>query len=85
MGTGQVIKALDEGIALMHKGEKVKFFILINLAYGDQGHALQFRQKSDLIFDVEVLDVLPVVVPAQFDITDIEAKKTASGLQYYET
>ncbi|MES2284188.1 MAG: FKBP-type peptidyl-prolyl cis-trans isomerase [Bacteroidota bacterium] len=84
MGSGQLIKALEDGIALMHKGDKVKFYIPYQLAYGEQGHAPAIPPKADLIFDIEILDVVPVLVPTLFDITGKEVKTTASGLKYYE-
>lgn len=83
-GTGQLIKALEEGITLMHKGDKFKFYIPYQLAYGEAGHAPVIPPKSDLIFDIEILDVEKVIAPTLFDITGKEAKITASGLKYYE-
>jgi len=84
MGSGQVIKALEDGIALMHKGDKTKFYIPSKLAYGESGHPPIIPPNSDLIFDIEILDVQPVVTPTLFDITGKEMKTTPSGLKYYE-
>jgi peptidylprolyl isomerase len=84
LGEGQIIKALEEGIELLHKGEKAKFFIPYKLAYGEQGHPPVIPPKSDLIFDIELLDIQKVIVPALFEITGKEMKTTASGLKYYE-
>ncbi len=84
VGVGQVIPGWDEALSLLHKGEKAKIIIPYNLAYGEQGHPPVIPAKSDLIFDVEIIDVEPIIAPSQFDIKGLEAKKTASGLQYYE-
>ncbi len=84
LGKGMVIKALEEGLLHLHKGEKAKFFIPYDLAYGEAGHPPIIPPKSDLIFDIEVLDVVPDFAPAKFDITGKELKTTASGLKYYE-
>lgn len=84
LGEQQIIKALEEGIELLHKGEKAEFYIPYNLAYGEQGHPPVIPPKSDLIFDIELLDVQKIVVPALFNITSKEQKTTASGLKYYE-
>lgn len=84
VGAGQVIKGWDEGLALLHKGEKAKFIIPYILAYGEQGRSPVIPPKSDLVFDVEIIDVQVIVPPTQYDIKGKEAKKTASGLEYYE-
>jgi peptidylprolyl isomerase len=84
VGVGQVIKGWDEGLTLLRKGEKAKMIIPYQLAYGEQGRPPVIPEKSDLIFDVEILDVQKVVPPVLYDVKNLEAKKTASGLIYYE-
>jgi peptidylprolyl isomerase len=84
VGAGQVIKGWDEGLSYLRKGEKAKIIIPYQLAYGEQGRPPMIPGKSDLIFDVEMVDVQKIVPPALFDITGKEMKKTASGLMYYE-
>ncbi len=84
VGVGQVIPGWDEGLQLLHVGEKAKFIIPYQLAYGEQGRPPQIPAKSDLIFDVEILGVQAIVAPTLFDIKGLEGKKTASGLTYYE-
>ncbi len=83
VGAGQVIKGWDEGLALLRKGEKAKLIIPHTLGYGDQGYG-PIPAKAELVFDVEIVDVQKIIPPVKFDITGLEVKTTASGLQYYE-
>jgi FKBP-type peptidyl-prolyl cis-trans isomerase len=53
----QVITGFDEGIALMHKGDKATLIIPSNLAYGQAGAGTGVPANSVLRFDVEVTDV----------------------------
>ncbi len=57
LGTGKVIKGWDEGISLMKKGDKLRLLIPYQLAYGEQGYPGAIPPKSDLVFDVELMDV----------------------------
>ncbi len=71
-------------IALLHKGDKAKFIIPYQLAYGEQGRPPVIPERSDLIFDVEIVDVQTIAAPVKYDVKNLPAKKTASGLTYYE-
>lgn len=53
----QVIPGFDEGISLMHKGDKATLLIPSNLAYGLTGAGTSVPTNSVLRFDVEVTDV----------------------------
>ncbi len=57
LGVGQVIPGWDEGIALFNQGGKGKLIIPFYLAYGDRAVGADIPAKSDLIFDVEVVEV----------------------------
>ena len=52
-----VIKGWTEGLQLMSVGDKYRFFIPYNLAYGEQGAGNDIKPYSTLIFDVELVDI----------------------------
>lgn len=51
-----VIKGWTEGIQLMSKGAKYRFYIPSDLAYGDNGAGGVIPPGATLIFDVELVD-----------------------------
>jgi len=58
LGRGQVIAGWDEGIALMHKGDKAVLLIPSAQAYGSRGAGNgAIPPNTVLRFDVELLDV----------------------------
>jgi FKBP-type peptidyl-prolyl cis-trans isomerase len=57
LGVGQVIRGWDEGIQLLKVGDKARFVIPSDLAYGSQGAGGVIPPNAILIFDVELMDV----------------------------
>ena len=57
LGQGQVIEGWDEGIALLQVGDKARFVIPSDLAYGASGAGGVIPPNATLIFDVELMEV----------------------------
>jgi FKBP-type peptidyl-prolyl cis-trans isomerase len=83
-GVTQVIKGWTEGLQLMVTGEKRRFWIPANLAYGESPRP--GAPSGPLTFDVELLEIIkppePPEVPKDVAAAPSSAKKTASGLRY---
>ncbi|MFL5728393.1 MAG: FKBP-type peptidyl-prolyl cis-trans isomerase [Cytophagaceae bacterium] len=55
VGTGQVIRGWDEGLAALKKGEKATLYIPSGMAYGPRGAGGAIPPNANLIFEVEIL------------------------------
>ena len=55
VGVGQVIKGWDVGVMSMKVGEKAKFWIRSDYAYGKRGAGGVSPPNCDLCFDVELI------------------------------
>ncbi|GHD58001.1 MULTISPECIES: FKBP-type peptidyl-prolyl cis-trans isomerase [Jeongeupia] len=58
IGTGRVIKGWDQGMMGMKVGGKRKLFVPAHLAYGERQIGPHIKPNSNLIFEVELLEVL---------------------------
>lgn len=80
----RVIKGWTEGLQLMVEGEKRRFWIPADLAYGENPRP--GAPKGMLVFDVELLGIEkapePPKVPEDVAAPPADAKKTSSGLAY---
>ncbi len=57
LGAGKVIKGWDEGIALMHVGDKFRLIIPPQLGYGPAGAGGVIPPNATLIFDTQLMSV----------------------------
>ena len=79
---GNVIKGWTEGLQLMVVGEKRRFWIPANLAYGENTGG--GRPSGMLVFDVELLGITGAPkVPEDVAAAPKNAKKTKSGIAYH--
>jgi FKBP-type peptidyl-prolyl cis-trans isomerase len=58
IGVGQLIRGWDVGIIGLKVGGKRRLIIPYMQAYGEEGHPPLIPAKSDLTFDVELLEIL---------------------------
>jgi FKBP-type peptidyl-prolyl cis-trans isomerase FkpA len=57
MGTGDMIKGLNEGISGMHEGGKRRLIIPPELGFGKQGGGGVIPPNATLIYEVELLSI----------------------------
>lgn len=57
IGTGRVIKGWDLGVMGMQEGGKRKLFVPSHLAYGDRQIGQLIKPHSNLLFEIELLEV----------------------------
>jgi peptidylprolyl isomerase len=58
IGTGRVIKGWDQGLMGMKVGGKRKLIVPAHLAYGERQIGEHIKPNSNLIFEIELLEVL---------------------------
>lgn len=57
-GTGRVIKGWDLGLVGMRVGGRRKLFVPAHLAYGERQIGAHIKPHSNLLFEIELLEVL---------------------------
>ncbi len=58
LGQGRVIRAWDEGIAMLNVGSKATLIVPSKLGYGERGAGRDIPPFATLIFDVELIDIV---------------------------
>jgi peptidylprolyl isomerase len=59
IGSRRVIKGWDQGLMGMRVGGKRKLFVPAHLGYGERQIAKLIKPNSNLLFDVELIEVRP--------------------------
>jgi len=81
VGSDAVFPGWDEGVRTMQKGGTRYLVIPPALALGEEGGG-RIPANSTLIMEVELVDILPLVLPTAVDEADYV--ETESGLKYYD-
>jgi len=85
LGQGMVIAGWDEGIALMHEGEKAKLIVPPELALGEQASADGLiPANSTLVFEVELVSIQEGAPSAPTTVEEADYMTTESGLKYHD-
>ena len=79
VGTRQVISGWETGLLGMKEGGKRTIFIPYKLAYGDRGVGNSIPPKSNLIFEIEVISVIP---PKYKNIDSLQFKLASSDSNF---
>ncbi|AOX99819.1 FKBP-type peptidyl-prolyl cis-trans isomerase [Jeongeupia sp. USM3] len=58
IGTGRVIKGWDQGMMGMKVGGKRRLYVPAHLAYGERQIGALIKPNSNLVFEIELLEVL---------------------------
>ncbi len=72
---GQMIPGYDEAVAMLGKGGKGRFIIPYTKAYGAAGRPPVIPAYSDLVFEIELMDITPGSAPAATPAPKTKTKK----------
>ena len=57
IGKGQIEKGIEEGVLLMHKGDRAKFILPSHLGYGLMGDEVKIPSHAILVCDVSLIEI----------------------------
>lgn len=85
-----VIPGWTEGLQLMQPGDEFMFFIPSDLGYGERGSPNGIPANADLLFRVDLRNVIPAVAPdpgawakvTPWPTDSADVVRTSSGLEY---
>ena len=80
-GVGQVILGWDEALSMMPEGSQMTLIIPSHLGYGNRENG-PIPPNSTLIFEIELLKVIPQNPIEPFDVDKKKFKTTENGLKY---
>jgi FKBP-type peptidyl-prolyl cis-trans isomerase len=78
IASGGVIKGWLDGLSLLKKGAKAVFYIPSSLAYGPQAAGELIKPNSNLVFDIEIADVITTAqakAESEAERKEMEAKR----------
>jgi len=65
LGVNQFVPGFSEGLQLMNVGSKYRFVIPSNIAYGERGAGGSIGPNETLVFEVELMAILPADKPKE--------------------
>lgn len=80
IGRGMVIPGWEEVLGFFRVGDKARIWVPYELAYGEDGRG-PIPPRTNLVFDIEILDAGIVDVPVMWPIEDQDTIFTDSGLK----
>jgi peptidylprolyl isomerase len=83
LGKGAVIAGWDEGIGLLNLGGRARLIIPSDLGYGERGSGI-IPPDATLIFEVELLEILPGSPESPEEISEDDFTVTDTGLKYFD-
>lgn len=84
LGSEQVFPGWNEAVALMDEGDVWQVIIPSELALGAQGAGDAIPPDSNLVMQIELLELLPPAPDAPTEVDEDEYTTTESGLQYVD-
>ena len=69
-----MIKGWTEALQLMKAGSKYQLFVPADLAYGERGAGSDIGPNATLLFDVELLEVVPAGIHSDAETGDVIAR-----------